>query len=204
LIGQTEEGNTVGHRTAILVLAATIWLSVSGPANAQINTRQTVRPIHLYGWGGVAYPTAAFGDHVSTGYGGGVGVGITPRSLSNGEIEFVLRGQYELFPALKPYVRDISFQSLTLDIKYNVYPASRTNLYLMMGGGVARAVWSEFESWGVARPSADEIDPCGSVGIGVEYIRPSVTPFFQAQFKDVTGPMMGNYFFFKFEAGVRL
>jgi hypothetical protein len=204
LIGQTEEGNTVGHRTAILVLAAIIWLSASGPANAQIDIRQSARPVHVYGWGGLAYPIAELGDRVSVGYGGGVGIGVTPRGLSNGEIEFVLRGQYEMFPALEPFVRDITFQSLTVDIKYNVYPASRTNLYLMMGGGFARATWSEFESWGVARPSASETDPCGSIGIGVEYIRPSVTPFFQAQFKDVTGQMMGNYFFFKFEAGVKL
>jgi hypothetical protein len=152
----------------------------------------------------VYYPIAELGDRVSTGYGGGVGIGVAPRGLSNGEIEFVLRGQYEIFPALKPYARDISFQSLTLDIKYNVNPASQTNLYLMMGGGVARAVWSEFESNGVLTPLKSEIDPCGSIGIGVEYIRPSVTPFFQAQFKDVTGPGMGNYFFFKFEAGLRL
>ena len=185
--------------TVAIILAATPVV-----VRGQTNGHKPHRVVHVYANGGVAAPISVFDDRFKTGVGGGFALGFAPRSISNGEIEFLLRGQIEKFSPQESGRPKITFLSGGFDIKYNLSPYGPTNVFLIMGGGLTQTQWSEGAYRGQTIASQDQMDLHGEAGVGVEYLGESLAPFLQLRLKNVTGKAMGNYYFFKFEMGLKL
>ena len=197
----------MSHWRAILTILTTVASLLAlgaGNSSAQSSGADTPRSLHVYVTGGVAAPVGVFSERFKTGAGGGLALGLAPRSMSDGEIELILRAQVEKCSPQTEDFAKITFLSGGLDIKYNFHPRNETNVYLLMGGGITQTKWSEWALRGHFQGARDEMDLYGEAGIGFEHRVGIAVPFFQMRLKDVTGRAMGNYFFFKFEAGLRL
>ena len=162
------------------------------------------RLVHVYLGGGTALPVSNLADQTNSGYTGTLGVGIIPTFLSSGDIEIVLRGQYDRLSGASSTRPDISFMSVGLDWKLNLAPRRSTNWYLIAGGGFTRTAWHEFENNGRTIPQITESHLYGAGGMGIEFVRKSASPYIEARLANVTGPRMGNYYFFRIMAGLKI
>lgn len=163
------------------------------------------RPVHLYVSGGINEPVDRLGSRVETGYGGSLALRYTPRSLSaEGAIEFTLRGRYDVFKTTADNDRNFDFASLGLGIKFNVDPGERTNYYLLLEGGPTFTRWKEFTAGGNIIPRKTTLNYHLAPGIGIEFLRPSVTPFAEIRLVNVAGELIGDYFYFSASFGARL
>ncbi len=163
------------------------------------------RSVHLYVSGEINEPVDRLGSRVETGYGGSLALSFAPRSLSpEGAIEFTLRGRYDVFKATATNDRDFDFASLGLGIKFNVDPGHSTNYYLLLEGGPTLTRWKSFTAGGRIISRKTTTNYHLSPGIGIEFIRPSMTPFAEFRLMNVAGELIGDYFFLSASFGVRL
>ncbi|MCP4685144.1 MAG: hypothetical protein GY867_06800 [bacterium] len=162
------------------------------------------RSVHLYVSGGINEPVDRLGSRVETGYGGSLGLSYAPRSLSpEGTIEFTLRGRYDVFKAIAANDRNFDFVSASLGIKFNVDSGQRTNYYLLLEGGPTLTRWKSFSVGGLTLPQKTTTNYHLSPGLGIEFVRPDMTPVVEFRIVNVAGELIGDYFFFSASFGAR-
>jgi hypothetical protein len=94
--------------------------------------------------------------------------------------------------------------SVGLDFKLNLGYNEKTNWYMIAGAGLTKTKWHEYTVGNVTRAEYTQNDQYGEAGLGVELIRKDVSPFIQLRFSDVTGKRMGNYYFVRLQAGLKI
>lgn len=162
------------------------------------------RSAYLYVAGGINEPVDRLGSRVETGYGGSLTLSHAPRSLSSeGAIEFVLRGRYDIFKADADNDRDFDFASVGLGVKFNFDPGEQTNYYLLLEAGPTFTRWKDFTAGNSVIPGKTTTNYHVSPGLGVEFVRRHATPFTEIRLTNVAGELIGDYFYFSASFGVK-
>ena len=198
--------------TAVLLLclttsALTALLASAGGAQTTEVVRLSEHPtrlVRVYAGGGACLPVSNLADQTKAGYSGTLAVGFIPTFLSSGDIEVVLRGQYDLLPTASNRRPDVSFMSVGVDWKLNLDPRQPTNVYFVVGGGFTHTIWHEVDKEDFRVPEFTQNHLYGSGGLGIEFLRKGVSPWVEFRLANVTGERMGNYYFFRLSAGLKL
>jgi hypothetical protein len=173
-------------------------------AAALATQAQEGRPIRFYIAGGVHQAIGELREQVKTGYGGSAGLGLLPGSHSTGNIELVLRGQYDFFPSNSLHGPNISFVSGGLELKLNHVDDQSIIYYLLLGTGYSHTEWSSYQSAGTEIPETAKNNPYLSPGMGMEFTKQTLSPFVQVRLVLVSGQRIGNYYFVRAFLGIKL
>ncbi len=165
---------------------------------------QGTRSSHFYLAGSVERAIDHLGDWAANGFGGSIGFGLIPRTISTGDIEFVVRASVDAFPSDLPEGPDFTFLSAGLDLKLNLNHHCPNAIHLLLGGGWSRVKWSKLTTTGGITIDRVEKAPYASAGIGIEYRRSPLSPFAQVRLVYISGKMIGGYQFLKVALGVKL
>lgn len=189
----------------LLIAAVLITATMAKSSEAQDG-----RSKNIYISGGIYQAAGKLGDQVETGYGGSLGFGLTPRSLSNGQIELVVRGQFDYFPtSLVGGGPDVTFINSGLELKLNRTGKSENNFYFLVGLGLSYTRWGSYETFGLGfeKQSFEEIEeynPYLAPGIGIEYTRWSLSPFVELRLMVIAGDLVNDIYFVRAVGGLKL
>lgn len=185
---------------ALRLIAVAILLTQLGVDPLQA---QESRPIRVYVAGGMLQAIGDFREYAETGYGGSLGLGLAPRSLSASGIELVLRGQYDRYSSEGSSRPDITFASVGLDWKFNRTGRQGMTHYLVLGGGFSNARWSSFETAGMEIGKVTENNFYLSPGLGLEFRASGLSPFVQARLVYVSGKLIEKYYSIRAFGGIK-
>lgn len=176
-------------RMSLAVLVLGLGLVVAKPLFAQDG-----KNINIYLSGAANEGLSDLGERVNTGFGGTAGLGVIPRPLSSGDIEFIFNLAYDQLPSNSDYGADFSFLRVGLDFKLRWWPSRSSSPYFVLGGGVSFNKWSSFtQRDGTAIDKLTETQPYIAPGAGIEFRQRKISPFFDLRLISISGQRIGDY-----------
>lgn len=171
----------------------------------------------LYLGGGGNLAVGDLGERAETGYHAGLGAGVPLAAVPSGGIEFILRGFYHRLLSDTDTEGDFSFVAAGVDVKISYRQRNGSTLYLILGGGYAKARREQFMYRSAVATasglriierqieSRSENDFYASPGFGAELAAGGpIKPFIEFRFTDVSGTYISDYQFVTVTLGIKI